>query len=538
MAEAGEASADDRHVKCDNGIAEANGRAAEREAGLETVNGRGVGLTGSLGGKRGSGDGLAEGLVEVHRRGAERRTVLSETSRCGNEPGAGDAIIVAGSVSAWQVDVGYGGRRVHVLNANAADFAERGREEAERRMRQAGAPVFSPEQRSLRRYDVSLFQLQPLAVEQLMTNGRAPVAASAARTSATGAPAVSVIRAESRAIQVQDARYRPLARLAARALHACGLDNGIVELADDDAGKCYVAGIRLPSAAAYRAGIWREAAAALAVQLRQAGRADRGPGAQDILLGADPEFLLLAENGRIVSAARYLDGGHGAGCDAMVVGGTIRRPIAELRPAPSPTPAGLARNLRRLLQQAARRIPDQPPLRWAAGGMPAAGFALGGHIHISGVPLTGRLLRQLDSYAAFPLAMIETPSEQARRPRYGALGDFRLQPHGGFEYRTLPSWLASPLAAKAAFALALLCARETDVLAYMPSEDDKYVAAYYAGDRAALAGCMEELAASMARTASYAELARWIEPLLQAIREGRTWDTAGDFRPKWRIGTP
>nr|WP_239565684.1 hypothetical protein [Paenibacillus sacheonensis] len=333
----------------------------------------------------------------------------------------------------------------------------------------------------------------------------------------------------------EDARYRPIVRLAARALHACGLDNGIVEIADDGSGKCFVAAVRLPSSTAYRAGIWRQAAAALAAELHAAELARNAGSAPGILLGADPEFVLLAQNGRIVSAARYLADGHGAGCDAVLVGGAVKHPIAELRPAPSPTPDGLARNLRRLLRDAARRIPDQPPLRWAAGGMPAAGFALGGHIHLSGVPLTGRLLRQLDSYVAFPLAMIESPSERARRPRYGALGDFRLQPHGGFEYRTLPSWLASPLAAKAAFALALLCARESEALGYLPSEEERYIEAYYMGDRETLAGCLEPLAASMAAVPSYAELARWIEPLLRAVREGRIWDAAGDFRAKWRV---
>ncbi|QHW34478.1 hypothetical protein GZH47_29245 [Paenibacillus rhizovicinus] len=452
-------------------------------------------------------------------------------------PAEGDAVIVAGEAAAWPGSRGARGFGALCLNADAAEFAAWDRNETERRLRRAGAAVLAPGQQALRSYEVSLFQLQPLAVEKLQLKPRAHAQpqpkgrALRANVGSNGEPVMKRVQTMSD----RDARYRPFARLAVRALYACGLDNGIVELADDGDGKCYVAGIRLPSAAAYRTGIWREAADALAARL-QADARDRNSGeAPAILLGADPEFLLLAENGRVVSAARYLEGGHGAGCDAIVVGGAVVHPIAELRPAPSPTPDGLARNIRRLLQEAARRIPDQPPLRWAAGGMPAVGFALGGHVHLSGVPLTGRLLRQLDSYVAFPLAMIESPSERIRRPRYGALGDFRLQPHGGFEYRTLPSWLASPLAAKAAFALALLCARESGSLSYLPSSEDEYLAAYYEGDRPTLTRCLEGLAASMANTASYPELSRWIEPLLQAIRDGRTWDAAGDFRAKWRI---
>ena len=170
----------------------------------------------------------------------------------------------------------------------------------------------------------------------------------------------------------------------------------------------------------------------------------------------------------------------------------MRYPVAELRPAPARSPDELASNIRRLLIQANTRIMDRT-LRWAAGGMPISGFALGGHIHLSGVRLTSRLLRQMDSYVALPLAMLEDPSDHARRPRYGALGDFRFQPHGGFEYRTLASWLVSPLAAKGAFALMLLCARESEYLLYRPAEEESMIEAYYAGDRVTLRGCIEGL---------------------------------------------
>lgn len=372
-----------------------------------------------------------------------------------------------------------------------------------------------------RRFRVSLYQLQPIAVEKLPLSGRGVVVRSG---SGYGG---------SELLTEADSRYKPLTRLAVRALYASGLDSGVIELQADETGRCAVVTVSLPPVDESGTGawsIWKEAERKHEERMEAAGYR----GAQ-VLLGADPEFLLLSESGKVVSAARYLEGGHGAGCDSVVIGGQIQYPVAELRPAPADSPAVLARNIQKLLQQAAQRIPDQPPLRWAAGGMPAAGFALGGHLHVSGVPLTGQLLHLLDSYIAFPLAMIESPAEQARRPRYGSLGDFRLQPHGGFEYRTLPSWLVSPLAAKAAFALALLCARESGTLVYCPAAEERYIDAYYAGDRDVLRGCLEDLAASMARTEAYRELGVWIEPLLGAIRAGKTWDTAADIRVKWGI---
>lgn len=439
-------------------------------------------------------------------------------------PDDGDAVIVLASAGGGEDVLSRGTRGLLRLNDGAPAFAALEETERTKRMRMAGAAVSDPERPAMGRFAVSLFRLQPIAVERI------------ARTRS----GVYREAALSAAISKQDARYRPFVRLATRALYALGLDNGIVALETDDGGKCFVSGVSLPGREDYLRGRWREATIGLANELTNAPDRRSAPSASSdapgILLGADPEFLLLGGDGRIVSAARYLAGDDGAGCDSVLVGGTIRYPIAELRPSPSPTPDGLARNIRVLLRRAARRIPDEPPLRWAAGGMPAAGFALGGHIHLSGVPLTGRLLRQLDSYVAFPLAMIESPAERARRPRYGVLGDFRLQPHGGFEYRTLPSWLVSPMAAQAAFALTLLCARETGSLDYVPATEDRFTAAYYAGERETLAGCADELAGALARTESYRELARWIDPLFRAIRAGRTWDAAGDFRRKWRVG--
>ncbi|MBP3963419.1 putative amidoligase domain-containing protein [Paenibacillus lignilyticus] len=436
-----------------------------------------------------------------------------------------------------------------VINAGAAAFSLWDEEEVRRRLVRSGTAAWREEQgvNRVASYEVSLFQLLPIAVER--------------KRKRISSHSELLLGEVSKEVLAEDARYKPFVRLAARALYACGLDNGIVELAEGEQGRCFVARITLPSLADYRQGYWKEAVLRLEDELgagcregRRERERERGQEQEQeqeqgqererervfttsssILIGADPEFLLLDGEGRVVSAARYLEGGHGAGCDAVVVRGQIRYPIAELRPAPAATPDELARNIRKLLQQAAQRIPSEPPLRWAAGGMPAAGFALGGHIHLSGVSLTGRLLRLLDSYIAFPLAMIESSAEQSRRPKYGFLGDFRLQPHGGFEYRTLPSWLVSPLAAKAAFALALLCARETNTFSYCPAEEERYVAAYYAGDSEVLRGCMDLLVSSMASTSSYRELAQWIEPLFIAIREGKKWDTEADLRTKWRI---
>lgn len=330
----------------------------------------------------------------------------------------------------------------------------------------------------------------------------------------------------------EDPALRRVVRTAVQALYALGLDIGEVEVALGGDGRTSVRAAwprlretRLEAVSLRRFAAWYAAARAEAVDRR-------------LLIGADPEFVLVTPSGKVASASRFFGAGVGgaAGADALVVGRRLLFPVAELRPEPADDPGALAANVRRLLLRAAARISD-PALRWAAGAMPVPGLSLGGHIHLSGAPLTSRLLRLLDSCAAFPFALIEDPAGRARRPRYGTLGDFRQQPHGGFEYRTLPSWLISPAAAKAAFALALLCAREALTLPYIPALEERYVEAYYTGDRSELAGCLEGVAASISATASYPGLAPFIEPLFDAARRGATWDESSDIRAKWRIPT-
>ncbi|WP_162341853.1 putative amidoligase domain-containing protein [Paenibacillus paridis] len=424
---------------------------------------------------------------------------------------------------------------VWVLNGNGYIVAKQSDEEKQHIWRRAGlcggAPLTSE-----RLYLVSIVHLEPVEMVRIDATGKAlpgrRVESRNAELRNGDSRNVKPVDAGHKLIGAwpEDPALRRVARTAAAALYALGLDIGEAEIALGGDGRTVVRAAwpklrdtRLEAVMLRRFAAWHAAA--------RAGEGDRR-----LRIGADPEFVLVTPGGKIASASRFLGAGVGgaAGADALLVGRRLLYPVAELRPEPAEDPAALAANVRRLLLRAADRISD-PSLRWAAGAMPVPGLALGGHIHLSGAPLTSRLLRLLDSYAAFPLALVEDPAGRARRPRYGMLGDFRLQPHGGFEYRTLPSWLVSPAAAKASFALALLCVREEQNLDYIPALEERYVEAYYAGDRAVLAGCLDALAASLAATNSYTELAPYIEPLLDAAKRGKTWDERSDIRIKWRL---
>lgn len=447
-------------------------------------------------------------------------------------PEASDAVIVIDDNAlppAWQA-----AGEPFVLNAEASAFTRLSSEDRKRRLARAGVVMAAgSEAGSSRTFAVSLFHLHPIEVK------RAAAAAARQQTGRDGSTKGWTIDGpgNNRILEPANLLYNRLTRLALKALHAARLELGIVNINVEDSGRCTVRSIQLPEIDISYGDAWRDAIQRFTAEWQSRSLSCVDEEKQKLLIGADPEFLLLSKQGKVVSAARYLEGGHGTGCDAAVVGGRVMYPVAELRPAPAADPEQLAGHIRKLLIQANTRITDHS-LQWAAGGMPVAGFALGGHIHISGSRLTSRLLHQLDSYVALPLAMIETAGDHARRPRYGTLGDFRLQPHGGFEYRTLPSWLVSPLAAKGAFALMLLCARETDHLHYLPSRDDPIIEAYYSGDRLRLRSCLEPLIASIQATKSYGELCKWIDPVMAAARQGKSWDTQTDIRLKWRIPTP
>lgn len=378
-------------------------------------------------------------------------------------------------------------------------------------------------------YAVSVFHLEVIAMERCRLQWNGGKAVGAERTSSdqmiSGVDLIKQMGA--------DPSLRRVARAAVRALYSLGLDLGIAVVAIDGDGR--TAALDLRQVPLFREGdgsVWADALVRFKSMYANTIAASVKP-EKSILIGADPEFVLVKPNGRIASAERFFGIGGGAGADALLIGQRLIYPIGELRPDPAASPDELTANVRRQLIRAAARCNDNS-LRWAAGAMPIKGIALGGHIHLSGIPLTSRLLRQLDRYVALPIAMVE--SDSGRRPRYGMLGDYRQQSHGGFEYRTLPSWLVSPAAAKGAFALTLLCAHDTWSLPAPRLMPERVEDAFYRGDRRVLVQQLDGIAAELAEAPSYGAYARWIEPLFAAARQGTVWDADADFRRKWRVG--
>jgi len=345
-----------------------------------------------------------------------------------------------------------------------------------------------------------------------------------------------VQRAGPRSSRVRDGRplawrrWERITGTALRALHCLGLDSAVVSLAVDGeaARDPAVAGIRLGPM------LGRQGAAKLKELLAQ--RVSGQDRAGSIRLGADPEFMLRhRDSGRMVAASHFFSRYGAVGCDTQSGAGPGEYPVGELRPNARSHPDGLLREIRRCLALAARQG-AAGDLEWLAGAQPFNGYPTGGHIHFSGVALSGSLLRALDTYLAVPVFMLE-PQEAAaaRRRRHGFLGDVRLKRHGGFEYRTLPSWLVDPALTRGVLHLAWLVARGHRRLSLHLFQDPALQAAFYRGDQAPFRDRLGVIWDDLARLPDFQSSRRALAPLQAMTAAGLPWDDGRDFRARWRL---
>lgn len=256
---------------------------------------------------------------------------------------------------------------------------------------------------------------------------------------------------------------------------------------------------------------------------------------RSLQIGMDPEFILFdPKRGKVIPAAKFLNRLGRAGCDSVRIDGRLRFPLAELRPDPAAEPRQLMKHLLGSFRTAYEMINDHS-LIWQAGGMPRRGFCLGGHLHFSGVALTPELLHVLDNYLALLVFVLEDESSLKRRPRYGFLGDFRIKDYGGFEYRTLPSFLISPLVTKGVVALSKLIILHEQELDLRPLADENVYNAFYEGNQAVIRRVIPPLIAQIQSLSSFAQYEKYIAPFLQAIALEKTWDEQADIRQNWKL---
>lgn len=325
---------------------------------------------------------------------------------------------------------------------------------------------------------------------------------------------------------------RKVKKLAVRSIHSVGLDFGMVVIGVLNNAQFVLK--LLPKPILFNKMVQRlnKSIQTLASSLQ----ATINP--EHVILGADPEFVLRKSNDhKFVLASKYFDKTGSVGCDQIWLRGDKTKkklPIVELRPSPSKDPQVLVRNIYMNLLAASKKIND-PNIQFLAGSSPLRGYPIGGHIHFSGVGLNSFLLRALDNYLALPLFLLEDPAGFRRRPRYGFVGDFREQYHGGFEYRTLPSWLVSPRITKGVIALAKLISCSYLQLRQVPLSNASVQIAYYQGDQAKMTHIVHDLWEDLEQLPLYSTYQAYLDPLKESILHQNQWNEALDIRPRWRI---
>ncbi|OPA74702.1 hypothetical protein BVG16_23385 [Paenibacillus selenitireducens] len=420
-------------------------------------------------------------------------------------------------------------QQIYVVNAYADLFLRLGESGVNKVLHRNGIHTSPLQKSGTRRYKIHVFHLRAVAVFQFK-----PILPG------------GLIADQFVGLDSTDAVLRRLSRLAVRACYSVGLDVGEVHIQAYDDERAVVESVHgHPQLSALNMADWYAQAILEDVKKWKAEINRTTPA----MLGMDPEFILYdPAREKVVSASKFLPRDGIVGCDAVWIRGERSEldahsvttaiqpiyPLVELRPDPRTEPRELMIQLMRAMHIAARRIPD-PTLKWLAGGMPYPGLAIGGHIHFSGMWLNAEFLRVLDNYLALPLAIIEARSSVKRRPKYGILGDFRVQPHTGFEYRTLPSWLVSPTITKGVIALAQLLAMNYRQLSGRFTLDEQIQQAFYQGDIEQLSEAFMELDENMTRLPTYEDLANYIEPLLHRIRHQTAWDEQVDIRSVWKI---
>ena len=256
---------------------------------------------------------------------------------------------------------------------------------------------------------------------------------------------------------------------------------------------------------------------------------------KDAIFGADPEFVLQSPGGDMVLASKYLPKNGIAGCDRIWVNrDRSQLPLAELRPSPSSDIREFIINLYKSMLFASKKIKNQS-IKWMAGAMPIKGYPIGGHLHFSNVQLNSFLLRALDNYLTLVVTLFEDKKGIKRRPKYGFLGDYREKFHGGFEYRTLPSWLVSPILTKGVIALAKIIVENYTYLTQNPLQDINFQKAYYNGDKEVLKPVVLGLWEELKQLKDYHIYTKYLDPIEDLIKNDYTWDEKEDIKIAWYL---
>jgi len=199
------------------------------------------------------------------------------------------------------------------------------------------------------------------------------------------------------------------------------------------------------------------------------------------LIGADPEFGIFDNDGKLIAAREYLSHASALGSDGQ---------LAEVRPKPAYTPAQLIKNIEVLFKDE-ECVKNIRRYVWRAMCFhKGLRVSAGGHIHIGNIErvedmpylekkaFIAVMNKILDEKLGVLLVRFDGEEEGSSRRLlngYGGFGSFRFN-EGHLEYRT-PSglWLAHPSLAFSVVGTAYAVAEEVYRLCYANDFDIDYI---------------------------------------------------------------
>lgn len=257
---------------------------------------------------------------------------------------------------------------------------------------------------------------------------------------------------------------------------------------------------------------------------------------QEVKMGADPEFMLFnSRSGKMIAASDLFPREGIIGCDNIRIPNRQQRPVAEVRPNPATSPRQLTDNIKQALTIANKLAPYRN-VRWVAGSHPLSGYSIGGHIHFSNIDINYALLRALDNYLGILVFLIENPVSAARRrKRYGNLADIRLKDYGGFEYRTLGSWLVTPQITCAVLCLAKIVAEHYLELSGIYLNSSASLRAFYEGNQEHFRPLFQKMWRELSNTSTFKEYQEELKLIAYMINNNIIWDEQSDLKNAWKI---
>ncbi len=329
---------------------------------------------------------------------------------------------------------------------------------------------------------------------------------------------------------MEEEQLRKGAEMAKRALYVLGLDYGMVKVAVTAGKRLCV--VRVDSSPVIRDKDLSVLLHKLERVMDAANRASSG----EVKMGADPEFMLYnIKNGKMTPASQFFPRDGVVGCDALRTPNRQSRPIAELRPRPASSPHRLLANLEDAMHIAYRLAPYKN-IKWLAGSRPFQGYSIGGHLHFSNVEMNNHILRALDSYLGLPVFLLENQSTAVkRRLKYGFLADFRFKDYGGFEYRTLASWLVSPQIAAAVLCLAKVVASNYLYLTRNCFSGIEAQRAFYEGNQEYLRQMFNDIWSDIKKLDMYNTYQQELQIIPDMVNSNTIWDEQEDIRKSWGI---